>query len=340
MGLLGKFLAGLLGLVSFGLGLWPVGILFFLYVFISLRSRGSRKSGGKPRGKISGSWKAVIGFILLALSAVAFASGGSFSPIVFLILGVLVLSWPMVGQALPFREVVPISNSILLRSKYFPFAWHAVSELKPGPEPFPRALSSITGRLAVFANTGKIYLLVSCFALSRKEAETRLIFHFRVNTLGTRGGAFLLPLDAEVAADVFRLSLSRMKSPSGDIVQTSAWPSGLLLFDCLNGSVASAQVYEIHGPVRQARLPPGGKELESLPLVWEVLDSVGKRTKWPDPDTLSSLLDSLTVTRGVALTERFRTLEGSGNSVTVQSLSGTEVHISRTQLRAMVSIYS
>jgi hypothetical protein len=340
MGLLGKFLAGLLGLASFGLGLWPVGILFFLYMIISFRPGGSRKSGGKPRDKIPGSWRHVIGLILLALSAVAFASGGSFSPIAFLILGVLVLSWPEVGPALPFREVVPISNSILLRSKYFPLAWHAISELKPGPEPFPRALSSVTGRLVVFAHTGKIYLLASCFALGRKEAETGLLSHFRASVLCARGGAYLLPLDADMAADVFRLKLSRLRPASVDIVQTSALVSGVLSLDCLNGSVNGAQVYEIDGPARPARIPPRGRELESPPLLWELLDSVGKRTKWPDPDTVSGLLDSLTVTRGVALAERFRTLEGSGNSVTVQSLAGEEVHISRTQLRAMVFIYS
>ena len=340
MGWLGRLLAGFLGLASLGIGLWPVGILFLLYLLISFRHRGSSKAGARSGGSVSLPRRYFVGFLFFAFSAVAFASGGSYSPIVLFIIGALVLSWPKVGPALPFAQVVPIDNSVLLRSKYSPLAWHAVAELKPGPEPFPRALSSISGRLAVFTDTGKTYLIASCFALGRKDAESRLLFHLRSQAIGTRGGAYLLPLDTEAAASIFRLKLTRMKPASADFVEYSSRVSGVLSLDCVMGRVARAQFYEIDGPASSARPPSRGSELDSPPLLWEVLDFVGKRTRWPDPDTLSNLLDSLAVTRGVPLAERFRMLQGSGNNVTIQSLGGAEVSISRPQLRAMVSIYS
>ncbi|MDG6910695.1 MAG: hypothetical protein JRN08_10040 [Nitrososphaerota archaeon] len=275
---------------------------------------------------------------MLVLSGVALSSGGVASPAAFLAGGMVVLLWPVLRPMLPFSEVAPVGDSILLKSKYSPVDWCALAELKPGAEAFPRAISSFRGTLLVFTDTGKAYALARCRSLSRKEAEERVLSKFRSSAPGT--GAYVLPLDGEVAADVFRLKLSRTKLPSGDLAESAPSVSGLLVLDCDGRSIRSGAAFRVEGASPSSTLPGRGTGLESAPLTWEVLEAIGKRTRWPDPDSLSDLLDSMTATRGVPVAERIRTLEGSGAQVTVHSLTGEEVHVSRPQLRAILSIYS
>lgn len=338
MGCGSRLAALVVGLASFGVGLWLVGALCFFCLAFSFRPVRRRSSEGKVRRGIRVAPRLIVTGVLLSVSAVAFISGGVFSPMVFFIAAVVVLLWPGLVGLLPFSEALPVKNSILLRSKYLPFSWSSLAELKPGTEAFPRAVSSFTGTLLVFTNTGKTYAVASCRSLEQKEAEANVLLQFRRSTSGT--GAYLLPLDAEVASDVLRLNLLRSKIPSTDLAESASGISGILMLDCNRGTIRRAATFDVLGTSSSATVPPRGSEVESAPLTWEVFDSLSKRTRWPEADAYSNLLDSMVATRGVPIAERVRGVEGSGNRVTVHSLSGEEVCVSRPQLRAIFSIYS
>ncbi|GEM_PF-3789589 len=106
------------------------------------------------------------------------------------------------------------------------------------------------------------------------------------------------------------------------------------------GFVQKAAGLEIKGRARFAVSPGPGRALEGRPLTWEVLDTVGKRTTWPEPDSFSNLLESMSATRGVPIGERLRSLDGEEGRLIIQSLSGGEVRTSRAHFRAIISVYS
>ncbi len=335
-----KVFVALIGLMLLGAGLWPLGLLCFFYLVVP---RGPKSTLGpwpdaKPRRRFPSRY--VIGFGLILLSGVALAMGGSLSPVAFSVAGGAVLLWPVLAVRLPVGEVNPVRESVLLRSKFLPIAWHAVAELKPGAESFPRAASSFNGTLLVFTETGRAYVIASCFALSRKEAELKLLQQLRSSAPGVRAGAFLLPLDAVPAADLFRSRTSRSRLSSASLVDSAPHVNGILLLECYGDLARRAAAYEIDGSSPSARLPSNGTELENPPLVWEVLDGLGKRTSWPEPDAFSNLLDSLVATKGVPIGERLKSMEGEGSDLTVRSLAGEQLRITRPQMRAIVSIYS
>jgi hypothetical protein len=330
-----RLVALLVGLVSFASGLWPVGIFCFLWLAFSFRPKRSRRPEGghnlpHPFGRYT------LGGALLTVSAAAAFSGGTLSPVIFLAAGALVLLWPTLRACSLFSEAVPVEDSILLRSKHFPFVWYALAEAKAGPESFPRALSSFTGTLVIFTETGRVYSLAKCCALGRVEAEDKLLDQFR----SPLHGAYLLPLDAGSAADAFRAKLAPRKLPPGDLAESAPRASGVLTFTCSYGTVDQAGYYDVSAEASSPSLPASWAFLRPRPLLWEVLDSLGKRTKWPGPDAFSNLLDSLVATKGEPLAERLKSLEGSEGHVAAESLAGESLMLSRPQLRAMVAIYS
>jgi hypothetical protein len=114
----------------------------------------------------------------------------------------------------------------------------------------------------------------------------------------------------------------------------------VLVIECGGGSVSRASAFHVLTPATAPSLPGRPKELDILPLTWEVFDSIGKRTRWPEPDGYSDLLDTMLATRGAPFPERVSQLESSGDLLKVRSLTGEEVPTTRHQLRAIVSIYS
>jgi hypothetical protein len=339
MGWKAKALSLVLGLLFFGTGAWLLGIICFLYLAISVRPRSAKApqpAGLSPRFPA----RYLLAALLMLLSGLALASGGTLSPLVLLGSGVVVLLWPFLGRVFSFGRVVPVPGSILLRSAYNPFAWHALAEVKPGAESFPRAASSFEGTLLVYTDRGRVYSLASCLALDRREAERNLLQHFRSTSPKGRQGAYLLPLDSEGAADVLRIGLSRTKLDLEELAESASTVSGVLVLTCGREVVREASAYEIESPARSPSVPSGGARLQSPPLTWEVLDSVGKRTAWPEPDRFSNLLDSMAATKGAPLSERMAELEAEAGQLTVTSLSGDEVKVTRAQLRAVVSVYS
>ena len=339
MGWKAALLAALLGLAFLASALWPVSILCFLYVGLYIRSSRAHKSSSTLSGALPSSARHLVGFTLIALFVVALLSGGTFSPVVFLVGGCLVLSWPSVERWLPAR-VVPVGDSILLRSAYLPFVWYALAEAKAGPELFPRAISGLEGRLIVLTQRGRVYTLVTVLALSRADAEAKVLARLRASAPRSLAGAYLLPLDAKEAESLLGLKLCPSRSLAAGLPESAAGVEGVLVLDCSAGFVLKATAYETRGSNGRATLPAGGGRLEQSPLVWEVMEAISKSTRWPEPDSFSNLLDSLVATRGAPLGERLLKLEDSGGCLVIHTLSGDEVRASRPQLRAIFSIYS
>lgn len=338
MGRKAKVLALLLGLVLLGLGAWPLGLVCFLYLALALRHKRSpvREKHAEER------WlhpRLLLTACLFVLSAAAFASGGVFSPFVFLGAGVTALLWPSLLQSWAAREFVPVSETVLLRSKYLPVYWCAVAELRPGAGPFPLAASSFSGTLMTFTDTGRTYCIAACWAYGRSGAEARLLSQLRASAPAGRAGAYLLPLDAGGAADLLKMKLTPARLAASLAKSVPAF-SGLLVLECAEGSVRRASAYSIRGHAETATLPGRPKQLASALLTWEIFDAIGKRTRWPDPDPYSGLLDSMLATRGVPFAERVSQLESSGDQLTVLTLGREEVRTTRSQLRAIVALYS
>jgi len=323
----------LVGAVSVAVGLWPLGVLCIIYVGATLRSRKSTRMSASRGPALETRY--LLAAPLLLLSAAAFLSGGTFSPLVFLAAGIFVLSRPTLTFRRP-STAVPVKDSVLLRSKRLPFVWHALAEVKPGAEAFPRALSSFTGTLLVYPATGRAYSLATSYALSQGVAEAKLLPQFR----SPLHGAYLFPLDGKSAADTLRRKLSPLRLPQGDLTQSVPRASGLIVLECDEGVVHRAASFESAREAAFPTLPPRGAAASSRPLLWEVLDAMGRTTHWPDPDAFSSLLASVSATKGEPLGERLRALEGSEDNVNVESLTGDSLVLSRPQLRAMFAIYS
>ena len=339
MGWKTRLLAGLLGLVFLTSLAWPVSLLCFMYLALSFRPRHARKSASVPPQAPSSSVRRLVGFILILLGAVALLSGGTFSPVFFLLTGCFTLLWPSLANRLP-SGVYPVDDSILLRSKYVPFVWYALAEAKAGPDQFPRAVSGFEGTLMVFTQTGKTYSVASCLALDRAEAEAKVLSRLRSNVSRGPAGAYLLPLDAKEAQAVLRLKLSRATRLVAELPESASRVEGILVMECNRGFVSRAAAHEVRGVGTRPMMPPGGARLERPPLVWEVMEAISKRTRWPEPDSFSNLLDSMAATRNEPLSARLVKLEDLDGSLYVNTLSGEKVHTSRPQVRAIVSIYS
>ncbi len=335
MGWGAKIAAGVLGVLLIGSPLWPVAIGCFLYLLFALRPK---QKGTASRGGLR--QRHVLALILFGLSALALASGGVASPMVFASLGGVVLFWPVVGRLLSMDEVVPAKDSVLLRSRYSPFGWRAVAELKPGPESFPRALSAFTGTLVVLTDPGRVFVLAACTAWSRAAAEEKLTCRLKASLPSRRQGAYLLPLDSGAATEVFRQRFTRLRLPSSDLVKAVSRVSGAVLLDCSGSEVRAAGAFTIAGQAKFATIPCRGGELDSPPLTWEVFEAIERKTRWPEPDSYSSLLESMSASRGEPLGERLKTMAGSEGVMSLESLGGVQVQVTRSQLRAIVALYS
>ncbi|MDA4127143.1 MAG: hypothetical protein OK452_08095 [Thaumarchaeota archaeon] len=338
MGWTRRLFVGLVGAVSFAAGLWFVGIVSILYLAMSFRPRPKDAPGGaKAKSRIP--IRLFLAGGLFVLSAIAFGAGGTYSPVLLFSAGLVAFFWSRLPVGSIFAQVVPIEESILLRSKYVPFLWYALAEVKPGPEDFPRAASSISGTLVIFVDSARAYALAKCRAMGRNSAEAQLLSRLKDSVSSHQSRAYILPLDAKSASELFLHRLSTTKIPEDLATRASSLP-GLLVVHAHGGRIEQASAYKISAPAGSPSLPLGHKEMKGRPLLWELLESIGKRSRWPGPDAYSNLLDSVSATRGELIGERLGGIEGSGSSVIVQSLGGEKLELSRPQLRAIISIYS
>jgi hypothetical protein len=338
MGWIRKLLILFVGLAFMGTGFWIFGILCFGYLILTLRSGKPKATQSSSKGHLIARPRYLLGGALVVLSLAAFASGGTFSPILFGSLAAVVLIWPVLPFGPLLSRVVPLEGTILLRSALVPFVWHSVAEVKPGAEDLARALASYEGRLMI-AKPGTIYAHVKATALDAKSAEGKVTQEFRrIATTVQPGGAYLLPLDSAASSQAFRRRISRVPAAGDGLAGPGP---DLLVIDSAGGFVARSGSYNMApGPASGSVFPDGTRTLRQSPLTWEVLESLGKRLRWPQPDSFSNLLQSVHASRQEPLSERLANLESSGDNVKVQALGGDEVELSRAQLRAILSIYS
>jgi hypothetical protein len=337
MGWLAKLVAVFVCLAALGFGFWFISALCILYLLLSSRPRGKNVSTG-PMHHMSISRRFLIAGGLALLSILARASGGRLSPVLFLLLGSAVLLWPYLPASQFLLRVTPTEGSILLRAAYFPFAWHCIAEVKPGSEDLPRALSSFSGRLILVRRTGKIYAQTTTFAPdgSGGEAHTILRLKEAASSLSP-GSAFLLPLDARQAYELFSLKLSGVRTGRNELPDQKA---DLIVLETGGGFVRGAGAYMVVGrPQSGASLPALSGRPRGSPLLWEVLQSMGKTNPWPAPDAFSNLLQSIVATQGEPIGERLNALDISGSGATVSALGGDRLALANSQLRAIVALY-
>ena len=175
-----RLVAGFVMQILLLLGAWPISMIIFLYLVLSSRRphvhtdyvqrEDALVKPGRPWGRYA------FGSFMLLLAAVAFESGGTFSPLLFFAGGIVAFGWPLIGRAGFTSRVVPVRGSVLLRSRLFPFAWHALAEVKLESQDQTRGLASMGGKLLLFAGKSpSVYKVVDAYAFGYRQAEDRII---------------------------------------------------------------------------------------------------------------------------------------------------------------------
>jgi len=90
--------------------------------------------------------------------------------------------------------------------------------------------------------------------------------------------------------------------------------------------------------MRRAVLPTSRQSFERPPLLWEVISCLQERFHFSEPDGYTMFLNNMHLSRNVSIGQKLNLLNG-GAAVTVESLSGAPVEMSRAQLRTIVKIY-
>lgn len=362
MGLVLKGLAVLVGLMLLPLGGWLVSALLFLYAFSGVIFRVLR---GRPQGTaqaptahpqaprigFSGNsshpFRITLGAVFLCLSVVAFAAGGTYSPLVFGAVGVVLLL-PRVPRMRRFGFLRPVEESVILRGRFNPFRWAALAEVKLATSQAGRALGGIDETLLIdlSAEGPSVLVVIGATALTRVGAEKSILQRMgELARVSAPLGAYILPLDSEDAA---RCDAMRGVEPVE--LEARGWPSALsnsdydmLVVDSERGGFVHA-VGAYKTSSREGRgpsLPPARQALSRPSLLWEVFQELGKRAEWRKPDGFTTFLASIFATGGEAIGERISEAgESQGSQVLVQSLGTPPVRMSRAQLRAIFRVYS
>ncbi|MDE1858238.1 MAG: hypothetical protein KGI26_04115 [Thaumarchaeota archaeon] len=345
MGWILRSLAALAGAAALGLGAWPVALLAFAYLVFSFRRSGARRSSipehgvlprpGRPWGRY------VLAFVLFLLALAALYAGGTFSPLLLSSCSLAVLLWPAVARNGVATGVVPEPESILLRSRLFPFRWHALAEFKLEAQGQARGIAALEGKLLVFAGrVPSAFQVVSVYALSHGDAEEKVVRALRSESrLLSQRGAHLLPLDSLDATQKLSLALDRLDMGTDDLEAVSSLPFDVFALRIEEGLVVAHRAFRVAGPSAQASIPPPDLAGSRRPLLAEVVEKVGEKHGWPMPDEYSPFLASLDASRTEPLADRFRTKGGDARRLVVETPGGAEVSLSRAQLRAVARVY-
>lgn len=345
MGWLLRIFAALVCVSAFGLGAWPVSLLALVYLAYSFRgSRGTRQAPpvestlparNRPWGMYS------LGGALLLLSAVAMASGGTYSPIVLSLCGLAVLLRPLLGTNGLWSQVVPIRDSVLLRNRFLPFRWYAAADVKLESQGQTRGLTALEGELLVFAGrVPSALLVVEVGSISYRGAEEKLVRRLRMDTRAlSQRGAHLLPLDSGEAAERLSPALRRLNMGTGGLKAASSLPFDVLALRAKGGLVVSQRAFRATGEGGRAAIPRPDIPVSRPPLLAEVVEEIGESQGWPAPDEYSPFLAAMDASRTEPLADRIRTKGGADGMVAVATLTGTEVTLTRAQLRTVARVY-
>ena len=349
MGWLLKTGAFLLAIMLFGVGAWEITLAIFAWLFVppilkARRGKGASQGNGNPRGRFPVRY--VLGGFLLLLAFVAYLAHGTFSPLVFGSLGVLIVLWGRLPTTILGSQMKPVEESILLKSSPLPFSWAAVAEVKLLTRDVGRALAGVAGTVVVSASeTPSIYVAVERRAPSERSAEEAILAALKETAISLSPlGAYLLPLDSKQALALLQPSLESSKIGQAD--WSNAVASGT--YDTLSikqekGFARSLGLYRRvdQGREGRGRIPSSSQEFAHPPFLMEVFKAVGSRLTWPHPDQYTAFLSSLVATSGEPIGTRVLDAGAAPQSqiVVVKSQGSPPVELSRAQLRAVVRMY-
>jgi hypothetical protein len=288
----------------------------------------------------------ILGSIFLLLALMAVGVGGTLSPLVFGIPGLILILWGPFSKAARFSAIKPLHDSILLRTR-FPLLWVSMAEVKLATQQPARPISSIGERVLIFASESpSAYLVIQRLALNHRGAEERMLERMRELAKAMAPlGAYVLPLDSSKVADRLNLSLEDLK------IDPESWKQNLstvhydvLAVECKEGYVRSFAAYVKDGkkPRGKPLLPSAGRKPARPPLLWELLHPVGTRVRWAGPDVYTAFLSSMAATEAATIGERVIDMGSAQDSqvMHVRSVGSPTVELSRPELRAIVRIYS
>ena len=340
-----RFLAISAGIVTLGLGAWPISLLAAAYLAFSFRKpRAGRATvvlhdvgtkPGRPWGRYG------LGVVLLLFAGIAVGVGGTISPVIFFLGGLLVISLPHLRPSF-VDEVVPMRESILLRSRLLPFRWYALAEVKLESQDQPRGVAAMDGRILVFA--GKVpsaVQVLSAYSFGHRNAEEKVVRALRRETrMLSQRGTHLLPLDSADAYQMLSVRLKRVKLGTDDLGAVSSLPFDIFALQAKDGLVVSRRVFRIEDPSGRASIPTADRSPGREPLFAEVVEKIGERHGWPEPDEFSPFLAAMDASRAEPLVDRFRARGEEGGKVAVETPGGAEARLTRAQLRAVARIYA
>ena len=338
-----RIVAALIGLMALALGAWLISLIALVYLALSFRrpravtlSQGPVERPGVPWGRYA------VGGALFLVAALAAGEGGRLSPVVFFSAGVASLAWPALHSLPATNRVVPVRESILLRSRFLPIRWHCLVEVKLEAQGQARGVAGMEGTLLVFAaKTPAAFQVLSVYALGHRRAEEKVIRALQRETrMLSQRGAHLLPLDSGDAGRRLALRLRRLRIGSEDLEAVSSLPFDVFTLQAREGLVVRHRAFMISEPDGQASLPLPDISAARRPLLAEVVEEIGEKHGWPGPDVFSPFLASLDATRSEPVADRFRMKGEDAGLLVVETLGGAEVRLARSQLRAVARIYA
>lgn len=336
-------------LLAAAFGAWIITVPIMLPVFFPpiLNRRGKKKGGqSEQAGKGGGTpLLSMVGGLLVVLSLVAILSGGTLSPIVLAVSG-FALSFRQRLSIPGSTRVAPVKDSILLRGRFAPFRWSALAEAKVSTRDLEGALSGLSERLVFTSNPKpRIFVAFAVTAPSRRSAEKALVGRIRAASRSLVPlGVYLLPLDSAEAWAVSNIRARRMEPVTPNLKQRlSSENYEALAVEAQHGFVTRFDLYEKSDEGRKgcsAFSPLRGENRGQLTLR-EFLHEARVKLGSPHPDGYVAFLSSMAATEGEALGQRITETVQSGQeqALLVTSLGNPPVELSRTQLRAVSSIY-
>jgi hypothetical protein len=340
-----RLLAVFVGIIALSFGVWPVFLLGLVYLAFSFRKPRAQRAivirqevfpkPKRPWGRYT------LGVLLFLLAAIALGAGGTLSPVVFLLSGLAVLSWSSLRMSGLASRVVPVRESVLLRSELFPLRWHALAEVKLESQDQTRGLAAMDGRLLVFAGkTPSAFQVVSVYALGYKQAEEKVVRRLRRATrMLSQRGAHLLPLDSEDANARLSLELDRLNIRTEDLEAVTSLPFDVFALQVKEGLIVAHRAFRISESVGSPLIPSPDLSPTRQPLLAEVVEKIGQRHGWPGPDEFSPFIAALDASRAEPIADRIVMKGESEGKLLVETPGGAPVGVTRPQLRVLARIY-
>ena len=323
----------------------PVFVLLFLPPILNRRGRerrGQKESFDRKRGP---SVLSIVGALLILLSMVALASGGTLSPVVFAACGFALLLRGRISFPAS-TWVSPVKDSILLRHKLAPYRWSVLTEAKVSTRDLEGAMSGVNERLVFTSNPKpRLFLVFTTNSFGRAGAESALINRIqRLARSLVPSGVYLLPLNSVLAAEIATIRAPKVETETNNIRQNiSSSDCSTLVVEAQHGFVERFDLYaqpgegskgsSILSPLKTASTG----QLTLRELLHEARDKLGV----PHPDRYSAFLSSMAATEGEALGQRITetVVGGQEQLLLVSSVGNPPVELSRAQLWAVSRVY-